>query len=203
MPEWIKDLIIAIGGGSVVLVGIFTIFKKLFIKLFESGIESSFEKSLEKYRNKLSRSTRAYELLLDREMQFYEKIGPIFAELIPLEHDLLYQLKEHEGLDRENRCESFRTHFCRYTEVTIELKNETLVHQSYIPMSVFLLSCDITEQMQKDLHYWHEMCKVLFAGEDEKIDYEKGEKIVSDLLLILAAAQLSIKKRLEELSKIS
>ena len=44
MPEWIKDLLVAIGGGSVVLVGILTIFKNLFLKLFETGIEASFEK---------------------------------------------------------------------------------------------------------------------------------------------------------------
>ena len=67
MPEWLIDLIVAIGGGTVVLVGILTIFKNLFIKLFETGIESSFEKNLEKYRNKLSRSTKAYEILLEKE----------------------------------------------------------------------------------------------------------------------------------------
>ena len=73
MPEWIKDLLVAIGGGSVVLIGILTIFKNLFLKLFETSIEASFEKSLEKYRNQLSRSTRAYEILLEREMWFYER----------------------------------------------------------------------------------------------------------------------------------
>lgn len=62
MPEWLKDLLVAVGGGSVVLVGILTIFKNLFLKLFETGIEASFEKNLEKYKNRLSRSTKAYEI---------------------------------------------------------------------------------------------------------------------------------------------
>ena len=44
MPEWLKDLLVAIGGGSIVLIGILTIFKQLFLKLFETGIETSFEK---------------------------------------------------------------------------------------------------------------------------------------------------------------
>ena len=43
MNEWLKSLLAAVGGGTVVLVGVFTIFKKL----FESGMEASFEKSLE------------------------------------------------------------------------------------------------------------------------------------------------------------
>ena len=50
MPEWIKDILMAIGGGSVVLIGILTIFKQLFIKSFETGIETVFQKNMEKYR---------------------------------------------------------------------------------------------------------------------------------------------------------
>ena len=52
MPDWLSDLVLAVGGGSVVLIGILTVFKKLFIKFFETGIESSFEKNIEKFKNK-------------------------------------------------------------------------------------------------------------------------------------------------------
>lgn len=203
MPEWLKDLIVAVGGGTVVLVGVLTIFKNLLIKLFETGIESSFEKNLDKYRNKLSRSTKAYEILLDREMRFYERIEPIFAELIPLEHDLLYFLKKDENVDRKYSCETFRKHFERYAELIITLKNETLIHQAYIPVQVFSASSAVVAQMQEDMPYWFEMGKLLFDGEYEKIDYEKGEEIVSVLLMSLAAAEMSVKLRLEELSKLS
>ena len=203
MPEWLKDLIVAVGGGTVVLVGVLIIFKNLLIKLFETGIESSFEKNLDKYRNKLSRSTKAYEILLDREMRFYERIEPIFAELIPLEHDLLYYLKKDETVDRKDSCETFRKHLGRYAELIITLKNETLIHQSYIPEQVFLAAIAVVTQMQEDMPYWFEMGKLLFDGEYEKIDYEKGEEIVSVLLMSLAAAEMSVKLRLEELSKLS
>jgi hypothetical protein len=57
--------------------------------------------------------------------------------------------------------------------------------------------------MQEDIPYWFEMCKLLFAGEYEKIDYKKGEEIVDILLMRLAAAEMSVKLRLEELSKLS
>ena len=200
MPEWIKDLLVAIGGGSVVLVGILTIFKNLFLKLFETGIESSFEKSLEKYKNRLSRSTKAYEILLEREMRFYERIEPIFAELVPLAQDLLYYMTRDEEVERTIECEEFRTTFGRYTCLIKELKNETLIHQSYIPQSVFTTSVTVVKQMQDDLNYWYDMAKLLFAGDYERIDYENGEKAVDRLLLRLTAAEVAIKKRLEELS---
>lgn len=203
MPEWLKDLIVAVGGGTVVLVGILTIFKNLFLKLFETGIESSFEKSLEKYRNKLSRSTIAFEILLDREMRFYERMEPIYAELIPLEQDLLYYTQRDEEVDRETECEAFRTSFSRYMELIKNLKNETLVHQSYIPQTIFVTSTAVVGQMQKDLPFWLEMAKLLFAGEYERIDYEKGQQAVDAVLMYITKAQLEIKKRLEELSKLS
>lgn len=98
----------------------------MLVKLFETGIESSFEKNLEKFKNNL-----------DREMRFYEKLEPITAELIPLEHDLLYYLKYDKDADREKQCEAFRKHFKRYSELIKDLKNENLIHQSYILQEVF------------------------------------------------------------------
>ena len=114
MPECLGSLFTAIGGGTIVLVGILTIFKSLIIKLFEIGIESSFEKNLEKFKNNLERSTRAYEIILDREMRFYKELQPITAELIPIEHDLLYYINYDEQSDREKQCEAFRTNLKKY-----------------------------------------------------------------------------------------
>ena len=178
MQGVLKELIAAVGGGAIVLVGVLTIFKKLFLKLFETGIESSFEKELEKYRNKLSRADRAFEILLNREMHYYEKIEPIFAEIVPLEHDLFECLKIDEEFEREAKCESFKVYFGKYTELTKMLKNEVLLHQAYIPKTVFEESTTFVVQMQDDFDYWFDMAKCLFAGEYGKIDYEKGEKIL-------------------------
>ena len=163
MPEWLENLLAAVGGGTVALVGVLTIFKGLLVKLFETGIESSFEKNLEKFKNKLHRSTKAYEILLDREMRFYEKIEPITAELVPLEHDLLYHLRHDEDADREAQCEAFRGYFKRYCELIKELKNENLIHQSYIPQEVFNAFTSVVKQMQDDIPLWFEMAKLLFA----------------------------------------
>ena len=200
MPEWLENLLAAIGGGTVVLVGILTIFKGLLIKLFETGIESSFEKNFEKFRNKLERSTKAYEILLEREMRFYEKLEPIIAELVPLEHDLLYYLKYDETADREKQCEEFREHFKRYCELVKDLKNENIIHQSYIPQDVFTAYTTVVVQMQDDMHLWLDMAKFLFAGEYDKIDYEKCEVTVATLLKHLAFGETMVRNRLEQLS---
>ncbi len=200
MPEWLGNLLAAIGGGTVVLIGVLTIFKGLLIKLFETGIESSFEKNLETFKNKLHRSTKAYEILLDREMRFYEKLDPITAELVPLEHDLLYYLREGEDEDREAKCEAFREVFKRYCELTKELKNTNLMHQSYIPQEVFDAFTSVVKQMQDDIHLWFDMAKLLFAGEYGKINYEKCETAVDVFFIKLALAETNVRQRLSQLS---
>lgn len=200
MPEWLKSLLAAIGGGSVVLVGVLTVFKKLFIKLFETGIEASFEKNLVKFKNKLDRSTRAYEILLDREMRFYERLEPIVAELVPLVHDLRYYLERHEKNKREIECGKYSERFGRYCELTTTLKNENLVHHSYIPQDVFDAFTGVVKQMQNDIYWWSDMAELLFAGDYERIDYEKCEKIVDLLLMQLALAETRVRVRLQKLS---
>ena len=200
MPEWLESLLTAIGGGTVVLVGVLTIFKGLLIKLFETGIESSFEKNLEKFRNKLERSTKAYEILLEREMRFYEKLEPITAELVPLEHDLLYYLKYDEREDREKQCEKFRELFRRYRELAMELKHENLIHQSYTSQEVINAYTSVIKQMQDDIPLWFDMSKLLFAGEYDRIEYERCEVAVDTFLMQLAFAETMVRKRLKQLS---
>lgn len=200
MLEWLKNLLAAVGGGTVVMVGILTIFKGLIVKMFETGIESSFEKNIEKFKNKIERSTRAYEILLDREMRFYEKLETITAELVPLAHDLRYYLEHNEDVERKTECEEYRGHFKRYCEMVIILKNENLVHQSYTPEEIFNAYTAVVKQMQDDIPWWSDMAKLLFAGEYDKIDYKKCEEKVEMLLMSLAFAETMVRKRLKRLS---
>mgnify|MGYP000904432597 CR=1 FL=1 len=201
MPDWIESILVAIGGGTVVLVGVLTIFKGLLIKLFETGIETSFEKNLVKFQNKLDRSTRAYEILLNREMRFYEKLELLIAELVPLEHDLLYYLEQQDNWEeRERVCDAFKSHFLRYLELMKILKNENLVHQSYTPKEVFEAFSTLVIKMQDNCDYWKEMCTYFFDGNYDRIDYDKGKKTVDELLLYLALAETSVQKRLKLLS---
>ena len=199
MPEWLKSTLAAVGGGTIVLVGVLTIFKGLLVKLFETGIETSFEKSFEKFKNKLARSNRAYEILLEREMRFYERLEPIIAELIPLVHDLPYYLEHHDGIERESECEHFRETFLRFGELCTTIKNENLVHQSYIPQEVFSAYSEVAKQMQDDMTVWLEMAEQLFSGNYEKIDYDKSKEMVEILLMRLAFAETMVRKRLSHL----
>ncbi len=202
MSELIKDIIVAIGGGSIALIGLLTIFKQLFLKFLETSIDSTFEKKVEKYRNQLSRSSRAYEMILDREMQYYQKMEPIIAEMVPLIHDLKYCMEKGEKSEYIKKCEYFKECFGRYADMFKEIRNETLIHQAYIPKDVLVSSTAIVKIIHDDSIRWAEFGKSLFDEKYEDIDYRIVDEMLDSTLKAIAILSVTIKTRLESLSSI-
>ena len=200
MPAWFESLLTAIGGGTVVLVGALTICKGLVVKMFETSIESSFEKNLEKFKNTLERSTRAYEILLEREMRFYERMEPISAKLIPLAHDFKYCITLTEEADRKEAAEAFRDSVVKYGDILKLLKSEGLTHQTYIPANIFSAVSEIVKQMQEDFPFLASTAKLLLTDEYEKVDRKRIDENYDQLIDKIADLNGKIKARLEELS---
>ena len=199
MPEWIKDILVAIGGDSVVLIGILTIFKQLFIKSFETGIETVFQKNMEKYRDRLSRSTRAYEMILDKEMKFYEKTDSIFAELVPLAHDIKRCFDKEERLKSEKCSQYFWIHLKQYSGLYDKLKTEILIHQAYIPGKISLSYTALSKTMYDDVIYLLDLGKSVFENGndiDERIIQERFDNFFN----IVVIPSALVKERLQELS---
>ncbi len=201
MPDWLKELIVAIGGGTVVLIGVLTIFKSLLIKLFETGIESSFEKSIEKFRNQLSRSTRAYEIMLDKEFGYYSALDPYLARLVPLVQDLVYYSNMSEELEPSIREEHFKENLIAFLNMIPEMKNDVVLFQPYIPEQVFIAVSNLIGEMQKDLNFWNDTKNVIFGMTEEKVDLQKAQNIRDTLLLCIASIEIAIKKRLTQLTQ--
>ena len=97
MPEWLKELLISIGGGSVVAVIFYIGLKTAVVKIVDKAIDASFERSTLKLSNRLERTTKAYEILLKKEFDYYEKLDPYLARIIPLVQDLVYNVDEFQN----------------------------------------------------------------------------------------------------------
>ena len=201
MPEWLKELIAAIGGGSVVLIGLLTIFKSIFLKLFESGIETSFEKNIEKYRNRLSRSTKAYEILLDKEFSYYSSLDPYLAILVPLIQDLVYYTDFSQQMDEENRKTRYKEKMLEYLEMIPKIKNDVVLYQPYIPNNVFVEVTQLVKLSQDNMTFWHEVANKLFYKQDSSIDTIKAEQISESVLKQIGIIEMEIKRRLLQLSE--
>lgn len=200
MPEWLQNILLSVGGGTVVLVGVLTIFKQLFLKLFEAGLKNSFEKNLESYKNKLTRTTKAYEVLLDREMKFYENIDLLIAELIPLMQDLPYYLTENNDADRMFKCEKYKNVSIRYCEMIKKIKNEILTYQVYIPKCILDATLAVVKEMQNQLYFWRGMAVELFNNNYENIENKKADEYSNMVLSAVIHTEMTIQKRLEELA---
>ena len=200
--DLLKDFLVAVGGGVTALIALLTIFKSMFMKFFEKGIDTAFDKKLEKYRNRLTRATTAYDLLLEKEMGYYTKIDVLFAELIVLVQDLVYEsTKKDEGKSDDQRTR-YKEHILRFLEMIIEIKNLDLVHQAYIPSDIFSAGTSVIMSMQDNVEHWQQVGLILFEQADGKIDIEKSEKIKDEILMNIACVETLIKKRLKELSEI-
>ena len=200
MPEWIKELLIAIGGGATVTVALLTILKSIVSKIVDKAIDTSFEKSTIKFTNKLERTTKAYEILLRKEFDYYEKIDPYMATLVPLVQDLEYWATKSREDDSDNAKEKYREHLLEYLKMIPEIKNDSVLFQPYMPVDVFNAVALLLENMQSDMQYLGFVGEVLYEKTDGEIDTNKLKDIRDKVLMSVALIETRVKKRLTELS---
>lgn len=82
-------------GASVVVIMSIPLFVKRAVETYaEKVVGNVFEKRIEKYKAELSRATMAREVMLEREMAFYDIIDEQIAELVPLIQDVRDDLTE-------------------------------------------------------------------------------------------------------------
>lgn len=201
MDEFLKNLFLVFSGSAAAIVGVFTIFKNLIIKYLEGSIESTFNKKMEKYRNTLYRSTKAYEIILNRELKYYEQLDIHFAELIPLVQDLVHYLKPNKYKNQIEQFEAYKKNFLRYTDLLLMLKNESLIFRVYTTEEILQEVTNVVIQMQDDMHFWGEQGFLLNDKKNLEIDFEKCEYQKATLLKLIASVQIRVFKRLKYLSE--
>ena len=200
--EWLKDLLIAIGGGTTALVVALTVCKSIFIKLFDRTIDITFDKTIEKYRNKLVRTTTAYEILLSKEFTYYSTLDPHLATLVPLVFDLVYYANcSNDKIDKSTRRERYKEQLFEYIGIIPQIKNDVVLYQPYIPQEVFSSVSSLIWKMQSEAEFWANIAETLFEANDNPINIKKAEEIRDNILERIAEIETNIKKRLTELSE--
>lgn len=200
MPEWIKELLVAMGGGATVVIAIFVFLKSIVVKIVDKAIDTSFEKSTIKFSNKLERTTKAYEVLLRKEFDYYEKIDPYMATLVPLVQDLVFWTEKFQNKDSENVKEQYREHLLKYLKIVPELKNDNIMFQPYVPENIDEAVSKLLENMQSDIEYLTFVGEVMYCKNTGDIDLSKMNEISENVLISVALVETLIKKRLTELS---
>lgn len=198
--EILKEFLIAVGGGATVLIAVLTVFKQMFLKAYEKAIDISFDKAIEKYRSKLSRSTTAYELLLNKELECYSKLDVYMAKLVPLVQDLTYYANDNSHGERQP--EKFRECLLSFIKMVPEIKNLDVLYQPYIPSEVFTSVAALISAMQSSFDFWTDTAEILFNKDSGTVDISKAKDNSDTVLLGICKVEHGIKERLTKLSDI-
>lgn len=196
--EYIKTILTTIGGVTLILTFVFTFLKGIGEKYIDSLIKKSANKELEKAKNKMARSMSAYELLLNKEFEYYQKIDNIYASLIVDIQDVYWYMVEARNLEFEQRCNKLKEISIRIVKIVPELKNFNLMYQCYIPLDVFkgtgyVIGClqDGLEKLVSNIELFYDNMDI---DKEELLEYE------DNVLMSIAWANNKIKDRLSNLS---
>lgn len=200
MPEWIKELLIAISGGATATIVLLTILKSIVSKIVDKAIETSFEKSTIKFSNKLERTTKAYEILLKKEFDYYEKVDPYMATIVPLVQDLEYWATKSQEGDSDTAKEKYKELLLKYLKMIPEIKNDSVLFQPYVPVEIFEAVTVLLKNMQADLQFLELEGEILFGKTEGEIDTDKLKEISDKVLMSVALIETRVKNRLTELS---
>ena len=196
----LQEVLAAIGGGVVVIIGLLTFGKSIATKFIDTLIEASAEKSIKKLENRFARSLSAYEILLKKELDYYESIDSIYAELIVRVQDCCDEIVE-EKPDYSKRCEAAREELTYLLQNIPVLKNCALQYQAYIPDDIFQINSSVIGVLQEKAKILHPELKKLFDRMESDIDIAAIKDAEHEMLISLAAAEFSISRRLRALAE--
>ena len=195
--NWIENIVNWFGN-AVVLIVLMPFFKGILKHFFETIIKSVYEKNLEQFKDNLYRSTRAYELLLDREMKFYDEVHEDMVELARLQYEL------RASLDRDSKLntsiDEFIQQYKKYTELFISIKNKVLVNRLYIPKEIIESFLEFIRQIEINHKFWFEIAEIILNNRYDSINKADCEKMINSFIFSLEKTQEKIFNHLKKIS---
>ncbi len=158
-----------------------------------------------KIEDKLSRSTTAYNIILQKEFSFYEQVDAIFAELIPCVHDVIDNLTNDPHpieFELSKRIEDAQKYFLIFMEKTMAFRNLHLRYEIYLPEKIRAANSAADNLMYSVTQTVNSEFMKLYNEDDEQIDKDKCREIKDSLLLSFATVRAFIISRLKELSEV-
>ncbi|MCB6343674.1 hypothetical protein [Enterocloster lavalensis] len=197
--EFVESLLEIVGGVTVVVTATLVFCKSVIEKVIHTQIEKSANKELEIAKSNLSRSMSAYEILLKKEIDYYQSIDRIYAELVVDVHDFKFYSIESPDIDSKVKKEQIRNISLRALQSIKDLKSLNLIYQIYVPIDIFSITGNVIKCLQDNCELISETASKVF--EQKECDENKINKFTEDILLAVATANAFIKNRLNQLSQ--
>lgn len=198
--EIIKNLFIAIGGGATAAAIVVGFIKLAFSKLFENTVDAIFDKNLESYRNKLNRTTTAYEIILRKEFDFYERVDSHIATYVPSVQNLESYAIGNGITDIDYQRKKYMETLRAYWETLPAPKSDILIYQSYIPENVSIEVFMLIGLLQDKLELWRDIANLILEASGDDIDEEAVSEASKLLIAQMESVTVAVRNRLNELS---
>ncbi len=199
--EFLKQLLAAVGGGVGITLVILALFKTLFQRWFENVIITSSQKTIIKLTNSLQRSTRAYEMVLDKEFEFYERTSNVVSDLAVNIQDLLYYITLNEDTENSKNIDAARKVLLSILESIPKYKNDNMVYGCYITQDINEAATKIIKDLQDDMNVMTECFKSANDKMLSEVQEQKLKITVDRTLMNCALITTLIKSRLIKLSE--
>lgn len=199
--EFVKQLLAAIGGALGIVLIIMRLGKSIIQKWVETNIESSAEKSLNKYTNLLERKTRAYEMILEKEFEFYQCATDYMSRLV-------FDIQAFP--DYFSRCNGgYDDARYQYTkEVSSRIDNDAqffrrsiILLQPFIPNDLYCESIELIQNLKYSMYKLNDALEMSVTDILPENIIEPAKSLEEEIISNCSTLAASIKRRLEELSK--
>lgn len=162
---------------AVLIVSIPLFVKRAVEAYADKAVGNIFEKQLEKYKAELSRATMAREVMLGREMAFYDKIDAQIAELVPLIQDARDDLTERPFTKEK------RDRLVRIPKLMIEMKDVSLRYEAYVSTDIWTAFNELVVELQSQCGRWLDFAKKISS--ENEVDAEGAAGQMCDRVLSL------------------
>jgi len=157
-------------------------------------ITSMRQKHLE---DNLARSKVAYDIILDKEFMFYEKIDIIYADIIPSILNIINSLTNEYDYEFSERQELIAKGFKVLFKAAPELKRLCLTYEIYLSEDVKEYNYNAVEAIQSFSHFVIDEVQNLAS---DKIDITKCHEAKSTVLEACSLARFTIVFRLQQVA---
>lgn len=200
MDDFFQKIIYSLGGGIATIILFMTFFKQLGQKYLEIVMETSAEKTIKKLENRLAKNLSAFEMLLNKEFEFYTKVDTSLSDIIVQIQDFSFYLQNKEELERSIQCKKAKSKIISVLKVIPIIKSYILTYQAYVPKSVFSVTSDFIVTLQEDINDMYRSLESLCLNKISEIDYPKIDEIEKKTLMNIALIRLRTQQRLSELA---
>ena len=184
-----------------ILCGCIFLIKKVVSLTIETIFSDNSSKKMQSHINILNRRTMAYEILLKKELEYYENINDFISEIVVLIQDVCWNYSQIDKTSDIKEKEKYRQasadNFKNLLKIIPKTKKDLLVFKNYSVVEITNEHTNLVCYLQENTENITEILKEKYTKKSEEI----LKNITNEVLQLSALLSAVIQVRQRELSE--